>query len=181
MPSKRLNLLAPGCVAMVLAATAVGAIGSKPRYVRVAHGQVAGESWSLAVEGRKGKRCYKQTLRGSSAEGQTALCLPDRRPPRNWNPLGGIGDEKAIVLLDVTKKRVRSVRLRIEHPHSGRKRWARLNTHRVSFAEAREARVTRNFRFLVLASRGTICVTKVVMFDGSGSRIRTLTMPSCEY
>jgi len=172
-----------GAGALLVAALAAGAIGSKPHYVTVDHGQIGGDSWELAIAGHRGKRCYRQKLSGSGFDLVGVECRPDRRPPANWNPLGGVGDGDARVSVTpfVTKKRVHRVSLRIEHPHSHRKHWVRMNTHRMSFAQAREARVKRNFRFLNLETRGSECLTKVIMFDGSGSRIRALRLPCYVY
>ncbi len=172
------------CVAAVLAAgQVVGATDSKPPYVHVAHGQFAGRSWSLAIAGRQERRCYRLTLHGSSVQGIGVTCRADRRPSYDWTRLEGISDlnDSATVELDVTKKRVHSMRLRIRHPRSGIKAgWVHVKTHRLTFAEAREAHVRRNFRFAVLRSRGNLCVTEVVLFNGSGARIDRSSVP-CEY
>jgi hypothetical protein len=184
MPQVGRILVVLSCVAAVLVTgQVVGATSSNPPYVHVAHGQFAGRFWSLAIAGRQGRRCYRLTLHSTSVQGIGVTCRADRRPPYDWTRLEGISDlnGSATVELDVTKKRVHSMRLRIRHPRSGIKAgWVRVATHRLTFAEAREAHVKRNFRFAVLHSRGNLCVTKVVLFDGSGDLIDRSSVP-CEY
>jgi hypothetical protein len=174
--------------------TTITASGSKPRvtrgrpthratnYVQVAHGQFAGRSWTLAIGGHRWQRCYRLWLQGRG-NGGGSTCRPCRRPPDDWTRVIGDSDlnDSATVELDITRKKVRSMRLRIRHPHSHIKaNWSHAKTHRMRPGEAREARVKRNFRFAVLHSRGTLCVTKVVLFGKSGARIDSFAVP-CEY
>jgi hypothetical protein len=108
------------------------------------------------MAGRQSKRCFRLRLFGNTVQGISVVCQSDRRPVRNWTPVTGMTTEGNSVLLAVTKKKVHSVRLRVRHPHSHiEPGWLRANTHRLSFAEAREAQVKRNFRFVVVGSRGT--------------------------
>ncbi|MGH2973756.1 MAG: hypothetical protein ACRDLL_02665 [Solirubrobacterales bacterium] len=166
-------------MAALAAGIALGSSSAKPHYVRVAEGQIRAQTWSFAIGGHKGKRCYKESLRSRNSNGWTSVCFSDKRPQSNWYPISGIGDAGAVVFPSVTKKRVHSVRLQIGHPRSNGSHWLRLDTHRMNFAQARRAHVKRNFRFVVLTSHRNICVLKVVMFDGSGSKIRTLTYRGC--
>jgi hypothetical protein len=176
-----ISVLAAIGIGGLLAAAAVSATGSNPPFVRVAHGRVAGHSWGLSIAGRRSKRCFRLKLVGNTVQGISVDCQPDRRPVSDWMPVTGMTTEGTTVLLAVTKKRVHSVRLRVRHPHSHiEPGWLRANTHRLSFAKAREAQVKRNFRFVVVGSRGNLCVTKAILFDGSGSPIMRLRTP-CEY
>ena len=86
----------------------------------------------------------------------------------------GTGDDRSTVALTVTKRRVRRMRLRIRHRHSHiPANWVSARTHRLSARKAREAHVKRDFRFAVILARGRLCVTKVVLFDRSGARIKS--------
>jgi hypothetical protein len=170
-----------GVGGLLAAGLAVGASELKPPFVRVAHGQVAGHAWGLSMAERHSKRCYRLKLVGNTVQGISVGCASDRRPTSDWAEVTGMTTEGTSVVLAITKKRVHSVRLRVRHPHSHiEPGWLRVNTHRLSFAEAREAEVKRNFRFAVFGSRGNLCVTKAVLFDGSGSPIKRLTTP-CEW
>ena len=122
------------------------------------------------------------TLHGHLTGG-SETCRPDRRPAGDWTRVIGGSDlnDSATVELDITRRKVRSMRLRTKHPHSQIKaNWVRAKTHRMSAEEASEAHVKRNFRFAVLHSRGNLCVTKVILFDKSGDRIDRFGVP-CEY
>ena len=181
VPRTRHILVVASVVVVTLAAVqVVRATSSKPPYVEVAHGDIAGQPWSLAIAGRGAKRCYKQKLSGTGIEGATALCLADRRPRKDWTRLGGIGIERATIQLNVTKKRVHTMRLWVRHPHTRiRPRWVRVTTHRLTFAAAHEAHVKRNFRFAELQGRDHFCVSRVVLYDGSGDQIKRLLV-RCE-
>jgi hypothetical protein len=172
-----------GIAAALAAALAVGAIGSTSQYVQVAHGQFAGRTWALKIGGRHGQRCYELSLQGHSGENGVATCGPDRRPSDDWARLIGVSDlnDSATVELTIATKRVRTMRLRVRHPHSGIKAgWIHAKTHLMHAGEAREANVKRNFRFAVIHSRGNLCVTKVVLFDSAGDRIDHFAVP-CEF
>lgn len=94
----------------------------------------------------------------------------------------GIGDNNnsATVELDVTRNRVRSMRLRIGHPRTNRQpEWIRVHNRRITRHQADEANVRRNSRFGVLHSRGTLCVMRAILFNRKGHRISDQRVP-CE-
>jgi len=167
-------------VAVILAGQAVAG-GSKAQHVTVARGKFANHSWSLAVKGRHRQRCYELSLTGESSSGATGTCRPDRHRPPLWSRLMGNSDENGTVELDITRNRVRSMRLRIGHPRSDRpSEWIRVRNHRITRRQADKADVRRDFRFAVLHSRGTLCVKKVVLFNREGDRIDKQRVP-CEF
>ena len=95
----------------------------------------------------------------------------------------GISDlnDSATVELDVTRNRVRSMRLRIGHPKSDRSsEWIRVRNRRITRRQAHKAGVSRNFRFAVLHSRGSLCVKEFVLFNRDGDRIDKQRVP-CEF
>lgn len=171
--------------AIAASALAVGAFagdGSVGQEVRVAQGKFAGRYWSLKVQGRHHRRCYELSLRGKSIVQTGGTCDPGRHRPALWSRVMGIGDQNdsATVELNVTRTRVRQMRLRIGHPRTDRPpRWMRVRTRRITRPEARKAKLRRNFRFAVLHSRGTLCVKRVILFDRKGDRIEDKRVP-CE-
>lgn len=94
----------------------------------------------------------------------------------------GIGDnnESATVELDITRPRVRNMRLKIGHPRTNRKpEWIRVRNRRITRHQAEEANVRRNWRFAVLYSRGTLCVERVILFNRNDHKIDDQRVP-CE-
>jgi len=93
----------------------------------------------------------------------------------------GVSDDNATAELNVTRTRVRSMKLRIGHPHSNRpSEWVHVRAKRITRHQADQARVRRSFRFGVLRSRGEACVNKVALFDSDGRRIHKKRVP-CEF
>jgi hypothetical protein len=171
-----------GIFGVILAAQAIAGDAFKGESVTVARGKFAHRSWSLGVQGQHRQRCYELSLTSRRLSSTGGSCRPVRRPP-NWSRLMGIADQNdsAMVELDITRKRVRSMRLRIGHPHSDRpSRWIRMHTRRMTRHQAHKAGVRRNFRFAVLHSRGLLCVKKVVLFDREDERIEKRRVP-CEF
>jgi len=178
-----LLISAVAVIGAVLASQAMAGDASESLKVTVAHGKFAHRSWSLAVRGRRHQRCYYLSLTGRSSSTGTATCRSDRHRPPLWSRLVGIGDlnDSATVELNVTRNRVRSMRLRIGHPKSDRpSEWIHVRNRRITRAQAHKAGVRRNFRFKVLHSRGLLCVRKVVLFDRNGERIERYRVP-CEF
>jgi hypothetical protein len=170
-------------LAAILAAQAVARDAAKGQAVTVATGKFAHRSWSLAVQGQHHQRCYELSLEGRSSASTSATCRSDRRRPPKWTRLMGISDQNdsATVELDVTQKRVRSMRLRIGHPRSDRpSEWIHVRNRRITRPQAHKASVKRDFRFAVLHSRGTLCVKKVILFNRQDDRIYKLRVP-CEF
>jgi hypothetical protein len=92
-----------------------------------------------------------------------------------------ISDADATVGLEVTRNRVRSMRLRVAHPRSGQPtRWTRVDSERMTRHQARRAGLKRNFRFVVLRSRGNLCVKEFVLFNKDDDRIERRRVP-CEF
>src|SRR3954447_6543042 len=182
--SKRACILtaALAVLGVILAGQAVAHDAARGKKVTIASGKFADRSWSLAVKGRHHRPCYYLSLRGR-ATADTATCGPNQRRPPIWDRPVGISDQNdsATVELNVTQKRVRTMRLRIGHPHTDRpSEWIRVRNHRITRHQARKANVRRNFRFAVLHSRGTLCVKKVVLFNREGDRIDKQQVP-CEF
>jgi hypothetical protein len=164
-------------VAFVVPALAGGTSGK----VTVARGTFPQHSWSLAVQGRRHQRCYELFLRGETSAGATGTCRSDRHRPPLWSRLMGNSDENGTVELDVTRNRVRSMRMKIGHPKSDRpSEWIDVRNHRITRRQAHKAGVRRNFRFAVLHSRGNLCVKEFVLFNREGDRIKKQRVP-CEF
>jgi hypothetical protein len=175
-------LAVAGVAAAAVATGSVAADASNGQQVTVAHGKFAHRTWSLGVQGSHHQRCYALTLEGRQESGGGATCDPDRRPPL-WSRVVGVSDlnDTATVELNVTRNRVRSMRLRIGHPKSDRpSEWIHVDNERMSRREARKAGVKRDFRFAVLHSRGNLCVKGFVLFDKDGDRISKQRVP-CEF
>jgi hypothetical protein len=170
------------CLATGLVAVTASAQGnSKGHKVRVAAGTFAGRSWFVSLYGRGGRRCYALRLNGRQVSGGTGTCRADARVDSTWKPLFGVSDDSATVMLALTSPRVRSLRLLTRHPQTTRPdNWIRVRSRRITRGQARRAHVKRNFRFVVLHSRGTLCVPEVVAFNGRGERIDKLSGP-CEF
>jgi hypothetical protein len=171
-------------VAAVLIAGALAgqalADASKGHDVTVARGMFAHHSWSVAVHGGHHHRCAEVSLSGQTSAGGAARCEPDHRPPL-FGPLLAISDDDATVGLEVTRNRVRSMRLKVAHPRSGQPtRWTRVDSERMTRHQARRAGLKRNFRFVVLHSRGNLCVKEFVLFNKDGDRIERRRVP-CEF
>jgi hypothetical protein len=171
-----------GVVAVSLAAQALAGDASTGKKVRVAQGRFAHRTWSLDVEGQRTQRCYELALNSSHESSVTGTCGPDRRPPL-WSRVMGNSDlnDSATVELNVTRNRVRSMRLRIGHPKTNRpSEWIHVHNQRMTRHEAHRAGVRRDFRFAVLHSRGTLCVKGFVLFNREGDRIEKQRVP-CEF
>jgi hypothetical protein len=168
-------------VVIALAAQSQAGDGVTGRKVTVARGKFAHHTWSLAVKGRHHLRWYYLTLNGPSASGSSATRRSDRRRPPLWSRLMGDADGDGAIELDVTRNRVRSMRLEIGHPKSNRPdEWIHVKTRRITRHQAHEASVRRNFRFAVLHSRGNLCVKRVILFNRDGDRIDEMRVP-CEF
>jgi hypothetical protein len=170
-------------VVLVAAAFVAQALAdaSKGHEVIVARGEFANHTWSLAVQGRHRQRCYELELNGPSSSGATGTCRSDRHRPPLWSRLMGNSDENGTVELDITRNRVRSMRLRIGHPRSNRpSEWIHAKNRRITRRQAEKAGVRRNFRFAVLHSRGNLCVKQFVLFNKDGDRIDKQRVP-CEF
>ena len=172
-------------LAVVIVGVASGAIAgavSNGKKVRVAHGRFAHRTWSLAVQGQGHHRCFELQLDGPIQSSASGTCGPERRPPL-WSRVMGMSDlnDSASVELDVTRNRVRRMRLKIGHPKSNRpSEWIHVKNRRITRRQARKAGVDRNFRFAVLHSRGSLCVKAFVLFDREGDRIEKQRVP-CEF
>ncbi len=55
-----------------------------------------------------------------------------------------------------------------------------MDTKRMTRHQARRADVRRNFRFVVLHSRGNLCVKQLVLFNRKDDRIKKQRVP-CEF
>lgn len=169
-------------VAVVHAGLAIAGGASKGREVTVADGKFAHRSWSLSVQGQHRQRCFELTLDSPRQSSTGGTCGRDRRPPL-FSPVMSLSDlnDSATVELVVTRKRVRTMRLRIGHPKSDRpSEWIRARNRRITRHQARRAHVRRHFRFAVLHSRGLMCVKQAVLFNREGDRIDKLRGP-CEF
>jgi hypothetical protein len=163
----------------VLAGQALAGDVSKGKQVTVAHGRFAHRTWSLAVQGRRKQRCYVLTFDSSHQSSATGTCDPDRRPPL-WRRVMGNSDvnDSATVELDITRNRVRHMRLRIGHPRTNRpSEWIHVRNRRITRRQADKANVRRDWRFAVLHSRGTL--KRVILFNRKDHRIKDLRVP-CE-
>ncbi len=183
--SKRiwLVILTMGVIAAILAGEAIAGGSGSGQKVTVDRGRFAHRSWSLAVQGRHRQRCYLLSLKGREVSSGSADCRSGRHRPPLWSRLVGISDlnDSATIELNVTRTRVRSMRLRIGHPKSGRPpEWIHVRTRRITRRQAHKAGVRRNFRFAVLHSRGTLCVKQFVLFNRKGERIKEMRVP-CEF
>jgi hypothetical protein len=180
MRGRGLIVLVAGVAAAAVAAGETAAGASIGQQVTLAHGKFAHHSWSVAVHGGNHHRCAEVSLSGETSAGGAARCEPDHRPPL-FGPLLSISDENATVGLELTRNRVRSMRLKVAHPRSDQPtRWTRVNSKRITRRQAHRASLKRNFRFLVLHSRGNLCVKVFVLFDRQGDRIKKRHVP-CEF
>jgi hypothetical protein len=179
--SRRAAVLVMAGAIVALAICGV-AIAGGDHEVRVAQGTFAHRYWSLKVEGRHHRRCYDLRLRGRTVAQSGRTCVSERYRPRLWRRAMGIGDnnDSATVELDITRNRVRHMRLRIGHPRTNRPpEWIHVRNRRITPREADQANVRRDWRFAVLHSRGTLCVKRVILFNRNDHRIRDLRVP-CE-
>jgi hypothetical protein len=132
----------------------------------------------IRVEGHHRHRCLRLTL-FADVRGSGEVCEREHRPVGNWQRLLGIGDnnDNPTIELDVTRKRVRKLRLLLGPDDRS---WHRFHTHRISRAEARAAHVSPDFRYAILHRRQTLCVEKVKTFDRAGKQLDNFRVP-CEY
>jgi hypothetical protein len=182
MPQRTLTIVCASVVSvLVVVGVAIAGGAASGQQVRVAQGRFSHHRWALKVQGRHDRRCYELWLRGKSVADAVGTCRPDKHRPPLWSRLVGITDDSsASVELNVTRTRVRAMRLRVGHPNSGRPpRWMPVHTRRISRSDARKAKIRRNFRFAVLHSRGRLCVKRVILFDRNGDRIDDRRVP-CE-
>jgi len=185
MAMRRLALICITAAAVAavaaVAGQAIAGDGGTGELVTVARGKVAHRAWSLAVQGRHHRRCYTLAMNGRSAGSAITACRSDRHRPPLWNRLGGITSGKASVELDITRTRVRSMRVRIGHPRTNQpSEWIHVRPRRVTRSDADKANVRRNFRFAVLHTRGTLCVKQVILFNRKHHRIDRRRVP-CEF
>jgi len=109
------------------------------------------------------------------------MCVPEGRPHPFFRQLLGVSEDDGTVQMYETKARVRTTRLRIAHPHSGRPaHWTHVRNRRITRHQAHESGVTRDFRFAILHSRGNLCVKRAVLFNRDGDRIDKRRVP-CEF
>lgn len=168
-------------VGVAVAGQAIAGDGSVGQKVTVARGQFAHQSWSLDVQGRDRRRCYVLSLSGAGSASASGTCRSDVRRPPLWSRVLGVSDDNTTAELNVTRNRVRSMKLRIGHPRSNRpSEWVDVPTERITRRQADEARVRRSFRFGVLHARGEVCVNKVALFNSDGRRIYKQRVP-CEF
>jgi hypothetical protein len=175
-------LVVAGVAATAVAVGAIAAGAPKGQQVTVAHGKFAHRTWSLGVQRYQHQRCYALTLESSHESGAAGGCDPDRRPPL-WSRVMGVSDlnDTATVELNVTRNRVRSMRLRIGHPKSNRpSEWIHVHNQRMTRRQAHKVGLKRNFRFAVVHSRGNLCVKEFVLFNSDGDRIEKQRVP-CEF
>jgi hypothetical protein len=166
---------------VALAGQAIAGDGTVGQKVTIARGKFAHHSWSLGVQGRHRQRCYVLSLSAAGSASAGGTCRSDVRRPPLWERVLGVSDDNATAELNVTRTRVRRMKLRIGHPHSNRpSEWVHVRAKRITRHQADQARVRRSFRFGVPRSRGEACVNKVALFDSDGRRIYKKRVP-CEF
>jgi hypothetical protein len=161
-----------------------GATGrSETSYVVVATGRVAGQTWQFATVGRgSDSRCYRLSFEDLTY-GEVTSCESVHRPMAVWRRVIGIADDSAAIELDVVAPNVRRLKLLVGHPgrHERPSEWQSMQTRLVSAGQAERANVDRQFRFAVLASRGSnLCVEEVRAFSGADHLLKRLEVP-CEF
>ena len=173
-----------GFIVLVVLMAAVGVSVATEKYVRVDGGKVAGQRWTLTMSRRGSKmRCYRVVLEDWGID-EVARCENIYHSREwLWRRVTGVADEFAALELDVTAPSVRRLKLLIGHPGSNGRpsAWQSVVTRRLSRAQARRVGLARNFRYVVLASRGrNLCVEKVLAFDRLGHRLGGFSVP-CEF
>jgi hypothetical protein len=167
-------------ISLALLAAVVSADRSG-NYVVAASGKASGHRWTLEAGRERGQRCFKLSLAAQTL-GIATTCETPAEPPRLWSRIVGNSDETASVELDITAPRVSHLKLLLGHPGSrGPSTWWAGPTRSLNEAEASQAHLKANFRFVVLAGRGpNLCVEKVRAFDRDGRLLESLSVP-CEY
>jgi hypothetical protein len=179
-PGARIVAVVVGLTVGLVAGVASAQVDSQDS-VQVAAGRFAGRTWSLSLANRHDRRCYDLHISNGQFGSTLRICTPDARVRRIWKPLYDSSDGHSTIGLALTSPRVRSVRLLIGHPNSGRHdNWVHKQTRGITKRQVHRAHVKRNFRFVVLHSRGTLCERQVVAFDRKGQRIDKRRVP-CEF
>ena len=101
---------------VALAGQAIAGDGTVGQKVTIARGKFAHHSWSLGVQGRHRQRCYVLSLSAAGSASAGGTCRSDVRRPPLWKRVLGVSDDNATAELNVTRTRVRSMKLRIGHP-----------------------------------------------------------------
>ena len=98
---------------VALAGQAIAGDGTVGQKVTIARGKFAHHSWSLGVQGRHRQRCYVLSLSAAGSASAGGTCRSDVRRPPLWERVLGVSDDNATAELNVTRTRVRSMKLRI--------------------------------------------------------------------
>ena len=102
---------------VALAGQAIAGDGTVGQKVTIARGKFAHHSWSLGVQGRHRQRCYVALAeRGAARRAPAAHVDPTYVARRCAKRVLGVSDDNATAELNVTRTRVRSMKLRIGHP-----------------------------------------------------------------
>jgi len=177
MVRARLTLLSVAVVVGLVASssTALAGFHFPKRYVRVASGRLAGQSWGLEMAGQGSSRCYQ------FENGGLAVCGAAEPPPFPWQRILGNSTESASLEFDITSVRVWRLNLLLGHGgHDGRPTWQSVRTRTITPGQARRAHLSRDFRFAVLTSRSSfLCVEKVRAFSRAGELLEKKSVP-CE-
>jgi hypothetical protein len=176
-PRARVVIALVALTALVATIEATAALPPPSKFVRVAAGTIGNNSWKLGIAGQARRRCYRLSLAGGDVESSGITCTRDSRPGRDWRQLMGTGNDTASVELDLTRTRVRTMKL-LTGPSPTR--WIHVRPRRLSRDQARRAHVKRDFRFAVLhAARDKLCVKRVILFDRHHQKLSDDRVP-CE-
>lgn len=106
-----------------------------------------------------------------------SICGP-WEAPGFWSPgQGSVGDDYTVEL-DLTDLDVARVELRVRQ-RGGGTTVRSIATRRLSLEQARRSQVRRDFRYVVLAGRGELCVVGVTAYDTNGELLGHKELP-CE-
>jgi len=98
--------------------------------------------------------------------------------PGIWSPIQGyVGDDFSLALY-LTSLRVARVKLRVKQ-RGGGSSVRMLATRRLSREQSDRARVRRDFRYVVVTSRGEGCVVAVTAYNSAKERLGHKNLP-CE-
>jgi hypothetical protein len=164
---------------LVLVLGAGVALGSRGTHLTtVASGGTGPGRWKVAIgNNRSGEPC----VRIGSETGGLITC--GEEPESNWRRVAGFpaAGSRPWLEVDMTSPRVRVLRLLIGDPGSGRKpTWRRFSPALLTLEQAREARMPRDFRYVVVTEAGDACVEGVKGLDRRGRVLLDERVP-CDY
>jgi hypothetical protein len=160
----------------LLLAASPGVLGKEvEQRVPAAWGVVAKTRWHVGFFGSKsGEFCSwiatEATVHSTNpaeAGGSSGAVCDQWESPGIWKPDQGAVEDGVTVSLFLTTPDVASVWLKVKQ-RGGGSEVKRFSTRRLGVRQARRAQVRRDFRYVVLAGEGELCVVRVFAYGVKG-------------